>query len=154
MQKYLFEFRQHGTVHLRFQPTLALRCGGNHSEGPRKAEMVYGTTILISSKFVFYSCIFNIDCFILKENYHERYNWASSRENLSSGFQQSEFQTSLLSHRDYLENWNFTCAKFTYDIFQKANNKGADQTARMRRLVCACVVRNPPMSSFLGSRPI
>ena len=37
------------------------------------------------------------------------------------GFWQSEFQTSLLSYRDYLENWNFTCSKFTYDIFQKAN---------------------------------
>ena len=31
-----------------------------------------------------------------------------------------------------------------HDTFQKANNKGADQTARMGRLVCACVVRNPP----------
>ena len=30
--------------------------------------------------------------------------WASSRENLSLGFQQSEFQTSLLSYRDKLEN--------------------------------------------------
>ena len=39
------------------------------------------------------------------------------------GFRQSEFQTSLLRYRDYLENWNFTCAKFTYDTFQIANNK-------------------------------
>ena len=30
-----------------------------------------------------------------------------------------------------------------------SNNKGADQTARMRRLVCAFVVRKPPMSGFL-----
>ena len=34
------------------------------------------------------------------------------------------------------------------------NNKGADQTARMRRLVCACVVRKPPKTGFLASRPI
>ena len=41
-----------------------------------------------------------------------------------------------------------------YGTFQKANNKGADQTARMRRLVCACVVRKPPKTGFLASRPI
>ena len=70
------------------------------------------------------------------------------------GFRQSEFQTSLLSYRDKPENYNFTCSKYTYNTFQKANNKGADQTARMRRLVCACVVRKPPKTGFLASRPI
>ena len=39
-------------------------------------------------------------------------------------------------------------------FFQKANNKGADQTARMGRLVCACVVRKPPKTGFLASGPI
>ena len=34
------------------------------------------------------------------------------------------------------------------------NNKGTDQAARMRRLVCACVVRKPPKTGFLASRPI
>ena len=34
------------------------------------------------------------------------------------------------------------------------NNKGADQTARMPRLVCACVVRKPLKTGFLASRPI
>ena len=33
------------------------------------------------------------------------------------------------------------------------NNKGADQTVRMRRLVCAFVVRKQ-QSQFLASRPI
>ena len=33
-------------------------------------------------------------------------------------------------------------------------NKGADQTARMRRLVCSIVVRKPPKTGFLMSRPI
>ena len=33
---------------------------------------------------------------------------------------------------------------FIYNTFQKANNKGADQTARMRRLICTLVVRQPP----------
>ena len=36
----------------------------------------------------------------------------------------------------------------TYGTFQKANNKGADQTARMRRLVWACVVRKHPKTGF------
>ena len=34
------------------------------------------------------------------------------------------------------------------------NNKGADQTARMHRLVCACVVRKQPKTGFLVTRPI
>ena len=59
------------------------------------------------------------------------------------GFRQSEFQTDLLSYRDWLENWNFTCSKVKYGTFKKANNEGDDQTARMRRLVCACAIRNP-----------
>ena len=39
-------------------------------------------------------------------------------------------------------------------ILSKKQKKGADQTARMRRLVCACVVHKPPKTGFLGSRPI
>ena len=70
------------------------------------------------------------------------------------GFPQSEFQTGLLSYGDEQENMNFTCSKFTYEPFQKPNNKGADQTAWMRRLVCTCVVRKPPETGFLTSRPI
>ena len=70
------------------------------------------------------------------------------------GFRKSEFQTSLLSYTDWLENWNFTCSKFTYDTFHKANNKGADQTAQMCRLVCSCVVRKPLTTGFLVSRRI
>ena len=38
-------------------------------------------------------------------------------------------------------------------LCKKANNKGADQTAQMRRLVCACVVPKPPKTGFLASRP-
>ena len=43
--------------------------------------------------------------------------------------------------------------KLKYNSFQIANNKGADQTARMRRLVCAFVVRKPPKTDFLALRP-
>ena len=70
------------------------------------------------------------------------------------GFRHNEPQTSLLSYRDYLENWNFNCYKFTYGTFQKANNKGADQSVRMRKLFCTCVIRNTPKTGFLASRPI
>ena len=45
-------------------------------------------------------------------------------------------------------------SKLRYGTSQKANNKRADQTARMRRLVCAFVVRRPRKTGFLGSRPI
>ena len=34
------------------------------------------------------------------------------------------------------------------------NNKGADQTAGMCRLVCTCVVSKPPKTGFLTVRPI
>ena len=72
---------------------------------------------------------------------------------MSSAFCQSEIQTSLLSYRDNLENLNFTSSKFTYKIFQKAKNEGDDQTARMCRLVCACVVRKPLKTGFLATWP-
>ena len=45
------------------------------------------------------------------------------------------------------------------DLGRKANkqtkqtNKGADQSARMRRLVFAFFVRRPPKAGFLASRP-
>ena len=43
---------------------------------------------------------------------------------------------------------------FRDDAFQNAKNKGADQSASMRRLVCAFVVRKPPKTGFLALRPI
>ena len=46
------------------------------------------------------------------------------------GFQQSETKISLVSYIDLLENRNFTCSKFRYNTFRKANNKGAEPSAR------------------------
>ena len=74
--------------------------------------------------------------------------WPRHEKTCLRGIQQNKFQTSLLSYTDYLENWNITCSKCINATFRKANNKGADQTARMRRLVCACVVRKPPKTVF------
>ena len=39
-------------------------------------------------------------------------------------------------------------------LFKKRISKGADQTALMRRLVCACVIRKPPKTGFATSWPI
>ena len=41
-----------------------------------------------------------------------------------------------------------------YFTFQIANNKGADQTARMRRLVCAFCCSQATKSGFITLRPI
>ena len=53
-------------------------------------------------------------------------------------------------------SWNVEISPVAslYNTFQNANNKGAEQTARMRRLVRACVVGKPPKTGFLMSRPI
>ena len=74
--------------------------------------------------------------------------------NLSSGSLKSETQTSFFRYRDKLEILNFACCKPRFDTLQGANNKGADQSVRMPRLVCAFVVRKPPKTGFLMSRPI
>ena len=57
------------------------------------------------------------------------------------GLRPGKTQTGLLSYRDQLESWNFGFSKYRYCTIQVANNKGADQTALMRRLICAFVVR-------------
>ena len=65
--------------------------------------------------------------------------WASARQNLSSGFptkRDSNQSRHLQRHAR-----NNACSKYSYGAFQKANYKGAEQSARMRRLVCTFVVR-------------
>ena len=58
-------------------------------------------------------------------------------------------QTDLLSYRDQLESWNFGYINWRHHSVLAANNKGADQTARMRRLICAFVVRIWHKTHFL-----
>ena len=55
--------------------------------------------------------------------------------------------------RGFRQSEIHTCSKYTYDTFQIVNNKGADQTMRMRGLVCVCVVLKPQKTGFLTSRP-
>ena len=80
--------------------------------------------------------------------------WASSRENLSSGFPTKRDLTSFLRYRDKLGNRNLAGSKLKYGAFKKVNNKGAGQTAWMHRLVCAFVVRKARNTGFLATRPI
>ena len=56
-------------------------------------------------------------------------------------FRPDKTRTGQLSYRDELESWNFGFSKCRYYTMQAANNKGADQTARMHRLICTFVVR-------------
>ena len=57
------------------------------------------------------------------------------------GFRRGKTQTGLLSYRDKLESCNFGFSKYRYYTIEVANDKGAYQTARMRRLICTVVVR-------------
>ena len=89
-------------------------------------------------------------------NYHRTsfsflncYIWASSRESLSSGFRPGKIQIGLLSYTDQLESWNFWYSKYRYYTIQVANNKGADQTAQMRRLICTFCCSHMAKTGFL-----
>ena len=62
--------------------------------------------------------------------------WALSPENLSSGFPSKRDSNQSPQQQRQSRKLNFTSSLLTHEIFQKANNKDADQTARMRRLVC------------------
>ena len=67
---------------------------------------------------------------------------ATTRENLSSGFQTKRVLNQSLRLNRLARNGNFPRSKCRYDSSKKADNKVADETARMRRLVCAFIVTN------------
>ena len=50
--------------------------------------------------------------------------------------------------------WNFGYSKYTYHTISAANNNGADKNARMRRLICAFVVRIWHKTRFRMTWPI
>ena len=74
-----------------------------------------------------------------------------SNKTCLQGFQQSETQTSLLSYRDHVENWNFTCSNFLHMILYQMRITKALSDCADAMLVCACVVRKPPKTWFLAS---
>ena len=80
--------------------------------------------------------------------------WTLSRENLSSGFLTKGDTNQPAQLQGLARKLKFHLQQVYIWYFQKANNKGTDQSARMRRLVCAFVVRKPPKTGFLASRPI
>ena len=57
------------------------------------------------------------------------------------GFRPGKTQSSLLSYRDQPEILKFQIYKLEVSFCLGSNNKSADQTARMRKLICAFVVR-------------
>ena len=67
--------------------------------------------------------------------------WASARQNLSSGFPTKRDSNKSPQLQRHATCRNYACSKYPYGAFQKANYKGAEQSTRMRRLVCAFVVR-------------
>ena len=58
--------------------------------------------------------------------------WASLRENLSLEFSTIGISNQSPQLQRLAGNLHFACSKFGYYTFQKLNNKGADQSARMR----------------------
>ena len=74
--------------------------------------------------------------------------WASSQQNLSSGFP-TKLDSNQSPHLPRLaREFEISPVASLYGNFQKANNKGADQSAQMRMLVCAFVVRQPLEDRF------
>ena len=67
--------------------------------------------------------------------------WAFSEKPSPWILRPGKVYSSQLSYGDKLEYWIFARSKFNGPALQTANNKGADQTARMGRLVCAFVIR-------------
>ena len=64
-------------------------------------------------------------------------------QNLSTGFLTKGVSNQSPQLQRLARKLKFPCSRFTYGAFQKANNNGADQTAQMRRLVCACYLQYP-----------
>ena len=79
----------------------------------------------------------------------QNYMSPAMRKCVLGSLQPGNSQIDLLSHRDQPESWNFRCINKRYHSVLAANNKGADQTVQMRRLICAFVVRIWHKTHFL-----
>ena len=55
-------------------------------------------------------------------------------------FRPGKTQTGRLNYRDKLDAWAFAYRNYRYYTIKAANNNGAEQTARVRRLICIFVV--------------
>ena len=98
------------------------------------------SSILIKQNILKYIVLFNNNSVLLYLPSDQESIWAMSQVNWEFGGQRSgKIQTNLLSLRGWLESWNFGYSKYRYYRILVANNKGADQTALMRRLTYAFV---------------
>ena len=68
------------------------------------------------------------------------------------GFQTWSFQTQPAQLQRLTRALKFNGSMFSYNSFQGKNNRGADQTVRVRRLVCALFVRMQTTPGFLTTR--
>ena len=75
--------------------------------------------------------------------------WASTRVNLSSVYATLYVSFQSAQQQRLARILKFAYGKYIYHTLKKANNKGADQTAWMCRLVCTFVVCMQPKSGFL-----
>ena len=69
--------------------------------------------------------------------------WASLRENLLWGFPSRSYPNQPAELQRLARYLKFAYNRLRFDTFQKANNKGADQSAGICRAVCAAVIRKP-----------
>ena len=74
--------------------------------------------------------------------------------NLSLGFQTKQDKNKAPQLQRLARRLKFAWVKLRYGAFQKANNKEADQTARMCRLVSTFVVCKPPKTGLFATRLI
>ena len=77
----------------------------------------------------------------------EQATQATTRENLSSGFPTKWVLNQSLRLNRLARNWNFSRSKWDM-IHLKTDDNDADETARMRRLVCAFIVTNHQRQVF------
>ena len=81
----------------------------------------------------------------------EQATQATTRENLSSGFPTKRVLNQSLRLNRLTRNGNFSRSKCRYDSSKKSDNKVADESARMCRLVCAFIVTNQRRRVFAAA---
>ena len=81
------------------------------------------------------------------------YTWASTQQNLSLGSPTRQHSNQSPQLQRLARKLKIRWKQGRCGTFQKANNKGADQTAHMRRLVSTCVVRKHRRQVFSRRGP-
>ena len=74
-----------------------------------------------------------------------------NHDKIFGGLWPGKIRTGMISYRRRLESWNFGYSNCSYYIIHEANNKGADQTAHMRKLFCILVVCSGDKQDFSWS---